>query len=153
MYFAFVYSKIKYGIEVFGSCSKNQLHRLQVIQNGLLKLLLQLDRRTNTNQLHRSLRLLKVEHIYKMHILLFVNNCLENKSIPFFNNFYSTREVTYNLRNQRINNDISRINVGLASVKNIGSKEWYILPQELKNKSRQVNFRKHIASHFITQYN
>ena len=55
IYFALVYSKIKYGIEVYGSCSKEQLHRFQVIQSGLLKILLSVNRRTDTNQLHSNL--------------------------------------------------------------------------------------------------
>ena len=37
LYYAFVYSNISYGIEVYGSCSDTSLHRLQDIQNKLLK--------------------------------------------------------------------------------------------------------------------
>ena len=40
LYFAFVYSRIKYGIEVYGSCAQELIQKLQVVQNGLLKLLL-----------------------------------------------------------------------------------------------------------------
>ena len=39
LYYAFVYSNISYGIEVYGSCSDTSLDRLQDIQNKLLKLL------------------------------------------------------------------------------------------------------------------
>ena len=49
LYFAFIHSRIKYGIEVFGDCANEYLQKLQVIQNKLLKLLLNFDRRTSTN--------------------------------------------------------------------------------------------------------
>ena len=40
IYFACIYSKIRYAIEIFGSCSKELISRLQIMQNKLLKLLL-----------------------------------------------------------------------------------------------------------------
>ena len=33
LYYAFVYSNISYGIEVYGSCSDTSLDKLQAIQN------------------------------------------------------------------------------------------------------------------------
>ena len=42
LYFAFIHSRMKYGIEVFGYCANEYLQKLQVIQNKLLKLLLNL---------------------------------------------------------------------------------------------------------------
>ena len=144
-YFAFIYSKIKYGIEVFGTCSKEQLHRLQVIQSGLLKLLLKVDRRSNTNDLHHSLRLLKVQHIYKMNLILLVNSCLLNRSTPYFNSYFTLRSLSYPIRNQRLDTDLSRINIGQSTVKNIASKEWAAKPAEFKNVSKQLNSQKYVA--------
>ena len=51
--YAFVYSNISYGNEVYGSCSDTSLDRDQVMQNKLLKLLLRLYPYTSTNLLHR----------------------------------------------------------------------------------------------------
>ena len=104
LYFAFVFSRIKYGIEVFGSCSKEQLHRLQVLQSGLLKLLLHVDRRTDTNKLHLDLRILKVEHIYKMQLLMFVNNCRQKRCPTFFNSYFTMRMTRYILSNRSLEN-------------------------------------------------
>ena len=55
LYFACIYSRIKYGIEIFGSCSKQVLSKIQVMQNKLLKILLNLNRRTHTTELHKTL--------------------------------------------------------------------------------------------------
>ena len=55
LYAACIYSRIKYGIEIFGSYSKQVFSKIQVMQNKLLKLLLNLDRRTPTTELHKNL--------------------------------------------------------------------------------------------------
>ena len=73
LYFAFIHSRIKYGIEVFGYCANEYSQKLQVIQNKLLKLLLNFDRRTSTNELHHQLSLLKVVDIHNVNVLSFVN--------------------------------------------------------------------------------
>ena len=40
LYHAFIYSRIKYGIEVYGNCSAKNINTIQVTQNKLLKLTL-----------------------------------------------------------------------------------------------------------------
>ena len=50
--YAFVYSNISYGIEIYVSCSDTSLERLQIILNKSLKLLLRFDPYTNTNLLY-----------------------------------------------------------------------------------------------------
>ena len=65
LYYAFIYSKIKYGMEVYGSCSSTNIGKIQTMQNKLMKLLLKLRRMTPTNELHMYLNILKVSDIYK----------------------------------------------------------------------------------------
>ena len=36
LYYAFIYSRIKYGIELYGSSSASNVNKVQVIQNKLL---------------------------------------------------------------------------------------------------------------------
>ena len=48
IYYAFIYSRIQYGIEVYSSFSETHINRLQVMQKKLLKLILMLDRLTTT---------------------------------------------------------------------------------------------------------
>ena len=72
-YFAFINSRISYGIEVFGHCADEHLRKLQTLPNKLLKLMLKLD--ISTNQLHHNLSLLKVSDIHTVSVLCFFNNC------------------------------------------------------------------------------
>ena len=112
LYFAFICSQIKYGIEVYGSCSNELINRLQVIQNGLLKCLLCIDRQSSTKELHLTLRLLKVRDIHKSQVLLFVNQCLKRKSIPYLNSYILPRVGPYDIRNRGLEPDFGRINIG-----------------------------------------
>ena len=84
LYFAFIYSRIKYGIEIYGNCANKHQDKLQVIQNGLLKLLSNNDRRTSTNLIHTDFRLLKVRDIYKVQVMTFVNKCKKIKNATVF---------------------------------------------------------------------
>ena len=61
IYYAFIYSRIRFEIGVYGSCSETNMNRIQMIQNQSLKLILKLDRRTPT--LHRNVRIVKAFHI------------------------------------------------------------------------------------------
>ena len=59
LYFAFIHSRIKYGIEVFGDCewvfTKTTSDTKQTS-----KTIVKFDRRMSTNELHQQLPLLKV---------------------------------------------------------------------------------------------
>ena len=90
LYFAFINSRINYGIEVYGHCADEHLSKLQTSQNKLLKLLLKLDRRTFTNQLHRDLSLLKVSDIHAVSLLCFVNKCRAARCPETFCKFLSS---------------------------------------------------------------
>ena len=63
LYYSFVYSRIAYGIEVYGSCNTTLLAKVQVMQNKLLMILYNKDRRYSTNTLHHELKLLQVKDI------------------------------------------------------------------------------------------
>ena len=76
IYYAFIYSRIQCGIEVYSSCSETHTNRLHVIQNKLLKLILRLDRLAAINLLHKEINVLKVTHTGESSVLGFVNKVL-----------------------------------------------------------------------------
>ena len=84
LYFAFVSSRIKYGIEIYGNCSERNVNKIHTMQNKLLKLLLQLDRLTPTSVLHKNLNILKINDLYKCSVLLFVNDTQIGKCPKIF---------------------------------------------------------------------
>ena len=98
IYYAFIYSRLQYGIEIYGCCSQSTISKIQTLQNKLLELILQLDRRTGTNQLHSLLNNAKVNDVYTIKILDFVNNCLSKKNPAIFDDYFSFKGTAYNLR-------------------------------------------------------
>ena len=40
IYFALIYSRINYGIEVYGKCAASYMSKIQTLQNKLMKMLL-----------------------------------------------------------------------------------------------------------------
>ena len=74
LYYAFIYSKIKYGIEIYGAANTTNIEKLQIMQNTLMKLILKLDMRTSTYYLHSTLKILKLNtFIYVMLLFLLIN--------------------------------------------------------------------------------
>ncbi len=60
IYFAYTYSKILYGIEVYGSACNEHINTVQVQQNRSLKILFQKHYRTHTCNLYKDINLLKL---------------------------------------------------------------------------------------------
>ena len=141
LYFAFIFSRIKYGIEIYGNCSQYLLSKIQTIQNKLLKLLLQLNRRTSTNEIHEKLKILKVKDIQLTNTLCFVNDCLLGKSPEYFHDYYSFKLYVYNIRNPGLHIPRVRTVQGSLSVKIFGAHLWNELPDDIKQHRHKLNFK------------
>ena len=152
IYFSFIYSRIKYGLEIYGSCSNNLLNKVQIIQNKLLKMLLRLEIRTSTNELHKTLKLLKVQDIYNVNILNFVNNCINGNCPDPYKTYFVTRESGYNIRGMGLQVNNGKTNIGASAVKIYGAKLWNNLDHEIKRNSHKKCFKKYLVSHFINYY-
>ena len=76
LYYAYVYSKISYGLEIYGNASRALMKKIQVLQNKSLKILYKKDWYMNTNILHIELQVLKVDDIVKLYILKYVHRCV-----------------------------------------------------------------------------
>ena len=156
IYHTCIHSKIKYGIEVYGSANETSLNKLQVIQNKLMKLLTKKERQYSTNLLHRNIDILKVHDIHRQSVLQFVHKCKTNKIISNFHNYFTTRGEHHNLHlrnNEDLDQTLYTREHGRTTVQRTGSVYWNQLPDEIKveNKSPTV-FKTSVFKHFISQY-
>lgn len=104
IYYACIYSKIKYGIEIYGTACKTKLETLQVMQNKLMKVLTNKDYMYSTNALHKDLKIMKIEDIYKHTTCQFVYNCI-NKNLPDkFHNYFIYRGTLHGHNTKSVNN-------------------------------------------------
>ena len=152
LYFSFIYSRIAYGIEVYGNCSKHNLNKLQVLQNKIIKLLLSYEYRTDTNFIHKNLNIMKIHDIQIVNIINFVNNCLLGRNPPPFDNYYRYHNTPYNLRENTLIAPRPRTAFGAQSLKILGAKLWNDTPNELKAHQYKLNFKKHITRSRIMKY-
>ena len=145
LYYALIYSRIKYGISVYGQACYNKLKRIQFIQNQLLKVLSGKKFRFPTDELHAEFELLTVKDITEQEILTFVHNFLSNKLPPVFNGYFETLASNHN-RNTRNGNNLLKIssyptNIAASSIKIQGAKLWNKLDNSLKNIPKAKNFK------------
>ena len=152
LYFAFIYSRISYGIEVYGNNYKHSVTQIQTIQNKLLKLILNMDRMTSTNTLHSNLRILKVSDISKVKILLFVNNCLLGSCPYIFISYFTSHRPGYSLRSSGLNVPRTRTVVGSLGVYCNGARLWNGLSEDINKFRHQKNKKTHLVKHFIASY-
>ena len=148
LYFAFIYSRIQYG-----SCAKETISKLQIIQNKLLKLLLKLDRRTPTDFVHHRLSILKVNDVHGAKILSFVNECRASRVPDIFVEYFRTRETGLNLRNwSSLDIPWARTDIGLSRCDVRGARLWNNHLQAVTPMLYKKSFHKQISKFFIRNY-
>ena len=153
LYFAFIGSRISYGIEVYGHCANEYLCKLQTLQNKLLKLMLKLNPRTSTNQLHRDLSLLKVSDIHAVSVLCFVNNCRAARCPETFCNYLQVRQTHRELRNNdHLDVPWSRTETGISSCCIKGARLWNENFAIVNSYLYKKCFKSKVTKHFIEKY-
>ena len=85
LYFVFIYSKIRYAIEVYGNCSSTIMYKIRILPIKLMKMLLKFNRRTPQNYLHKMLNICMVNDNYVCCLLNCVNDALCGRCRDVFN--------------------------------------------------------------------
>ena len=153
IYYAFIYSRIKYGISTFGFTDDIKIQRMQVLQNKLLKVLLAKNYRYSTNKLHNELGIIKVEDIAKLDAVTFIHNYFNNKLPPLFNNYFTLNRDIHSINTRSSVQDIHfktyKTNIGISSIKSIGAKTWNELSNSNKLIKNVKTFRKAITKNVL----
>ncbi len=144
LYYAYVYSRIHYGIEVYGHISSQNIKRLQIVQNRTLKILFNRDFYEPTNMLHSELSILKVSDISLKNTLLFVHKHQKGKLSDIFNSYYmSNNNVhSYNTRNEtKLHEGRAKTNLGKNIIKIKGAKLFNTISEEITQLKSTNKFK------------
>ena len=145
LYFALIYSRIKYGIAVYGQAKTSNMKRIQTLQNKLLKVLAGKKYRYSTDKLHDEFYILKVNDITNQEVLTFVFNFFSNGLPGIFNNYYQTFSENHNYNTRNAGSRIRKIkrnnDFGAKSIKIRGSDLWNNLNNSIKVSLNTKQFR------------
>ena len=155
-YYALIYSKIKYGITVYGFANKDKINRIQILQNKLLKVLLSKNYRYPTSDLHLELGILKVQDIIEVETATFMHNYFSNKLPTMFNKYFTLFGEVTDIQTRGSNNQIivdkHKTNMGESSIKISGAKIWNKISTSNKQIKNVKVFRKKIKSKILPTY-
>ena len=155
IYYSLIYSRIKYGINLYGQAAKNKIKQIQTLQNQLLKVLSSKNYRFSTNELHKEFNLLKVEDIAKQETLTFVHNYFSNSLPPVFDNYFETFSNNYVTRNGANTIRIKKhaTETAALSIQIKGAKLWNGLDNDLwaiqKRKKFRLKFKTSVTATYV----
>merc|ERR1712055_269761 len=154
IYYALVYSRIKYGINVYGQAGITKINKIQTLQSQLLKVLSNKNYRHPTEKLHKEFNFLLVDDLAKQELLTFVHNYFSNSLPPVFNNYFDSFDHHYETRNgpNTIRLKTHDTEMAAASVLVKGAKLWNNLNTSYKTITIRKNFRTKIKADMINQY-
>ena len=153
IYYAMVYSKIRYGLCVYGFTKDENLNKVQVLQNKLLKVLTANEMRYSTNKLHNDLHILKVKDIHHQEITSFVQRYL-NDELPdifegYFRKFSEVHQYNTRGREKSLMLPPYKSDVGKNTVKYRGSSAWNEISSEMKSIMIPKSFRRAIKEDIL----
>ena len=155
IYYACIHSKLKYGIEIYGTASLTSMNKLQTLQNKLMKILTKKDYLHSTNLLHTDLDILKVSDIHRHSLLQFVYKCNTNQTIANFINYFPTRGEQHGL-NLRNNADLDAAyynrEQGRTTVQRTGAVFWNQLTDNVKHSSSLNIFKNVLFKGYMATY-
>ena len=150
IYYALIYSRIKYGISVFGTACKRKLTKIQILQNKLLKVLLARRYRYSTNSLHNELNILKVTDIANLNAQTFVHNFFHEKLPQMFKRYYTLFGDIHAFNTRGSSNQIvierHNSNIGHSTMKIRGARLWNQISEDTKKTKDVKKFRKQIIN-------
>jgi hypothetical protein len=109
IYYAWVESILRYGIEIFGYASKYYITRLQKLQNKIIKTLFKINANISTEDLFKDLKILQVTQLRNLVVSL--NNYFDNTFKAFSNSkrLYF-RNSTYKFTVPQVRNEYGKRN-------------------------------------------
>lgn len=156
LFTAYINSKIRYGIEIYGLTSQNNLKKLQKQQNRSLKILLNKDIQTKTRKLHKELNILMIKDLRDSCLVEIVHKSIHktNENISSNINFQQNHQV--HIHNTRQTNNLHvpkfKTNMGRKTIENTATRLWNDLPTEIRQIEKHHLFKKQVKKYYLSKY-
>ena len=155
LYYAHIYSKLQYGIEIYGQATAKTIKQLQVKQNKALKALYNYDHYKPTKELHKELKLLLVKDITIHKIIQFVQLQRLHKIPSIFDKYFIENKQIHSHETRQIQNlhtPKAKTTLGKKSIKYTGAKEWNGVPIEIRKRKCIKSFKKETKNFIFQKY-
>ena len=152
LYYAYIYSRIQYGIEMYGTASKKLIKKVQTKQNRAIKVLHNKNFYTPTTQLHKELRYPLVKDIEKINVCKFVHKQRNNKTPKIFNDLFTENKDKhkYNTRqSQNLATPLAATNFSQKTIDFRGPRTWNSIPMKIRKLECNKHFGKKLRAHLI----
>ena len=154
VYFSFVYTHLLYGIEIYANTCSTYLHRLNVLNNKLIRILFNKNKFTHVKDLYKCIDSLPIINLHDFTIIKFVHNCIFNPVVlpDIFSDYFLNSKLASNY-NSRRQFDLFvhhfNTNTGRKCVKIKGCILWNKLPNNVKSIANRVSFCKALKLHLL----
>ena len=153
-YTSFIYSRLQYGVIVWGTATKNYLREISVRLNYIIRTITRSNRYTSMTSLHKKLKFLKLHDVYNFELGKFMFQLCEGNVPKIFHDSFmkinqihqhntrSTEKAIYFLPG--MNKSFSQKTLSFR-----GTKLWKEIDNDIKS-THWVSFKK-AYKHFLLQ--
>ena len=157
LYYAMIYPHLIFAIELYGSATVNNLHKLQMLQNKFLRILQMQGIRCPTNRLYEAYDTFKIRDLHEINILGITHKIIYHPSeLPkiyqnylLFNNDIHDHDTRYktNIFSHHI-----RTKMGAKDFKFKSRQLWNVLPVEIRESDNSNQFKLKIRKFYRAKY-
>ena len=156
LYYSFAYSRLTYGITAWGTAAQNQLHKIEVKLNNIVRTLTWNTKFSYVTKLYKKLDFQKLHDEYKLELAKLTRKLFNNKLPRSCYYDFSTIEKIHDYetrRPSRSNYFLLRVSksAGQKKVEFRGAKLWNEISENLKNKLFN-SFKQQFKENLIREY-
>ena len=155
LYNSLILPYLNYGVECWHAAPNYALNKLQVLQKKAVRAIFNLSFNAHTNDYFKENGLLKLNDIYRVNLTSHIYNMKKNPAN--YDSSLHPRSMSsihsYNTRN-RDSLTIPRYNrtASQSSFLYQSTKEWNLLPQQIKDSSGYASFKKNLRNYYCSLY-
>jgi len=154
LYFAFVHSHFLYGIKVYGNTSKNNINKLMILNNKILRIVQNKPLQYRVLNLYKKYNTLPLPELHNYQLLCLVHKYhYRNDKMPviFSNYFSSNKDIHHHRTRSSSLLHLSSVctSVGTKSTKFKASQLWNTLPETLRKIKNFNSFKTELSNYLI----
>ena len=158
LYYAFIYSRINYGIGIYTQTTAKTIKPLQITQNKVLRKLQFKSYTSNVHDLHKDFSVLKLKDLNRFKLCCFVQRYVHDPDkLPSLAKDIFTQRCQIHSHETRNRYDLHATTIntttyGCKKLSYLARSCWNPLPSEIKSIKSMKQFKESLKSHILSEY-